>query len=112
MLTFRASLFQYFLSVSPQEGLGSGDLNRCILEAKSRGFHGGLMLVHTVILTASALSRKACTRPKKGVPALLPKANSCVTDKACLWANVGAIGCDATVSRPTNKRCGWQDAGQ
>jgi hypothetical protein len=34
MLTFRGARFQYFLSVSLQEDLGRGDLNRWILEAK------------------------------------------------------------------------------
>jgi len=36
MLTFRGSRFQYFLSVSPQEGLGRGDLNPWILEAQKQ----------------------------------------------------------------------------
>lgn len=34
MLAFRGSSFQYFLSVSPQERLGMGDLNCWILEAR------------------------------------------------------------------------------
>jgi len=41
MLTFLVSRFQYFLSVSPQEGLGRGDLIRWILEEKSDRFHEG-----------------------------------------------------------------------
>ena len=38
MLTFWGSRFQYFLSVSPQEGLGRVDLRCWILEAQKRWF--------------------------------------------------------------------------
>jgi hypothetical protein len=59
MLAFRGLRFQYLLSVSPQEGLGRGDLNRWILEAKKRWSSCRVTLVNSVILRASALSRKA-----------------------------------------------------
>ena len=62
MLAFRGSRFQYFLSVSPREGPGRGDLNRWILEAQEPSVSCRLTLVHTVILRASASTRKACFR--------------------------------------------------
>jgi len=95
MLAFQGSRFQYFLSVSPQEGPGRGDLSRWILEAQRLSSSCRLALVHTVILRASAASRKACLRPQEAVPGRV--------------ADVHANDCYATVRRPTSKRRGWQD---
>ena len=47
MLAFRGLRFQYLLSVSPQEGLGTADLNLWILEVKGRWSSCKLTLVHT-----------------------------------------------------------------
>ena len=65
MLAFRGSRFQYFLSVSPPEGLGRDDLSRWILEARKRQIHVGLTLDQMLMFRASGPSRKACDGPEK-----------------------------------------------
>ena len=87
MLTFRGLRFQYFLSVSPQEGLERGHLNRWILEAQKRrrplvSMQDDLPSMRA-ILRVSAPSRKAKSDLEEPVPASLPKLD--ILDRqACL----------------------------
>jgi len=53
MLAFWVELFQYFLSVSPQEWLGRLDLNRWILEAQERRISGCSTHADAGMLTAA-----------------------------------------------------------
>ena len=87
MLTFRGSRFQYFLSVSPQEGLGRCDLNRWILEAQKQRrplvFMQDDLPSMRAILRVSARSRKAKSDLEEPVPASLPKLDI-LERQACL----------------------------
>ena len=87
MLNFRGLRFQYFLSVSLQEGLGRCDLNPWILEAQKQ--RRPLVFVQDdlppmrAILRGSAPSRKAKSDLEEPVPASLPKVDI-LERQACL----------------------------